>query len=323
MKQILSALLAVLLCLTAACGAAEAGGTHARTITRFELYRNGDIAYDSYEIAALGSGYRVSVNGGESQSIDDETVDALCRVVEAYDLFKWDGFDRERSDVLDGEGFRLEIDFADGTSIRAQGDNAFPENYFAAIGEMQEILDGAGASRPAALRGFLERLGTLMSPKRERVVGTDIAFEDITEFYYTYESSTALPEYQRYRFYVEDGKRLFYHETREGGGFPLTEEDITVSGTVALSEASWAAFCACVEGGTVRKREESLDDGDAGPWLYLYWNGDLSVYQEFSFASWGARADFEALCAALRDAPEGCNEGSNDAEREERQTGTG
>ena len=33
-------------------------------------------------------------------------------------------------------------------------------------------------------------------------------------------------------FYVEEGKHFFYHETREGGGWPQTEEDITASGTI-------------------------------------------------------------------------------------------
>lgn len=38
------------------------------------------------------------------------------------------------------------------------------------------------------------------------IVGNSIPFEGITDFYYTYDASTAPPHYQRYRFYVEDGK---------------------------------------------------------------------------------------------------------------------
>ena len=52
-----------------------------------------------------------------------------------------------------------------------------------------------------------------------KTVGIDIAFEDITDFFYTYDASTAPPHYQRYRFFAEDGKHYFYHETREGGGW--------------------------------------------------------------------------------------------------------
>ncbi|MBO4298371.1 MAG: hypothetical protein J5998_06200 [Clostridia bacterium] len=136
------------------------------------------------------------------------------------------------------------------------------------------------------------------------VVGADIAMEDITEFYYTYSSSTFPPDYQRYRFYVDDEARLFYHETRAGDHWPLTEEDVTVSGTMELSEAQWTAFFECLSGGTVKRREEHLESGDAGPWLYLYWKGDEGSCQEFAFPSWVAGAAFEAFCAELKEQAE-------------------
>ena len=137
--------------------------------------------------------------------------------------------------------------------------------------------------------------------KKERTAGRDFPLSDITEFYYTLSSSTDPPHYQRYRFYTEDGKHMFYHETREGGGWPQTEKDITASGTVTLTDDQWQQFLHLVEEGTVKAREESLDDGDEGPWLYLYWKNDRSKYQEYSFPSYGARLDFEEFCEALAD----------------------
>ena len=92
----------------------------------------------------------------------------------------------------------------------------------------------------------------------EMIVGTDIAKRDIVDFCYTYSTSTAVPFYQRYRFYLEDGKKFFTHETREGGGWPQTEEDITFSGTIELTEADWAAFFACISEGEVRQRSDDL-----------------------------------------------------------------
>ncbi len=59
--------------------------------------------------------------------------------------------------------------------------------------------------------------------RAEIPVGTDIEAEDITDFYYTVSTSTATPFFLRYRFCAEDGKKTFYHETREGGGWPQTE----------------------------------------------------------------------------------------------------
>ena len=53
----------------------------------------------------------------------------------------------------------------------------------------------------------------LFSGKREKTVGKDIAIDDITEFYWTYATSTFPPEYQRYYFSAKDGMFRFYHET--------------------------------------------------------------------------------------------------------------
>ncbi|MBQ1300502.1 MAG: hypothetical protein IIY25_05280, partial [Erysipelotrichaceae bacterium] len=117
----------------------------------------------------------------------------------------------------------------------------------------------------------------------EKTVGRDIKIDDITEFYYTYSSSTNPPDYQRYRFYVDDGKYMFYHEARKGDHWPLTEDDITVSGKVELTEEQWKEFFGLLNNGKVKKREENLESGDPGPWLYLYWKKDGGEVQEFSF----------------------------------------
>ena len=57
-----------------------------------------------------------------------------------------------------------------------------------------------------------------------KTVGTDVKMPDITEFYFTYSSSTYPPEFQRYRFLVKNGAHLFHHEKREGDHWPLTEK---------------------------------------------------------------------------------------------------
>ncbi|MBQ2031659.1 MAG: hypothetical protein II483_05600, partial [Lachnospiraceae bacterium] len=139
--------------------------------------------------------------------------------------------------------------------------------------------------------------------KKEFVVGKDIAKEDILQFYYTYDSSTYPPEFQRYRFYTEGGKLLFYHEKREGDHWPLAESDATVTGTRELSAAEWDTMFSLLCGGTVRAREEHLESGGRGPWLFLYWKGDRGKIQEFTFASYEKQREFEAFCVALKGAP--------------------
>ena len=149
------------------------------------------------------------------------------------------------------------------------------------------VIGGKAPDAPPALQ------------KGELTVGEDIVFERITDLYYTYDASTFPPHYQRYRFYAAEGKHWFFHETREGDHWPLTEEDATVSGTRELTEAQWAGFLSLVSGGTVTKREESADSGGAGPWLYLYWDGDRGEYQVFGFSSREAETSFEELCGEL------------------------
>ncbi|MBO4686022.1 MAG: hypothetical protein J5628_05150 [Lachnospiraceae bacterium] len=136
--------------------------------------------------------------------------------------------------------------------------------------------------------------------KKEFVVGKDIAKEDILQFYFTYDSSTYPPEFQRYRFYTEGGKLLFYHEKREGDHWPLSESDATVTGTRELSAAEWDTMFSFLCGGTARAREEHLESGGRGPWLFLYWKGDRGKIQEFTFASYEKQREFEAFCVALK-----------------------
>lgn len=141
--------------------------------------------------------------------------------------------------------------------------------------------------------------GNLFS-KKEYIVGSDIRQEAITDFYYTYDSSTNPPHFQRYRFFIEEGKPFFYHETREGNSWPLQEEDISVSGKLALSEAEWDTFFGLMKDGVVKSREEDVSSGNAGPWLFLYWKNDQGKIQAFHFASWDIQKQFEAFCEELK-----------------------
>lgn len=117
--------------------------TAQRVISTFFLYRSGKIDYDTYRITHEQDGYRVSVNDGEEQAIDGASMDSLMRVVEDYDLARWDGFSESKIGVPDGEDFWLEIRLMDGTHILARGTNAYPEDYFPAMDAMEEILGSA------------------------------------------------------------------------------------------------------------------------------------------------------------------------------------
>lgn len=136
---------------------------------------------------------------------------------------------------------------------------------------------------------------------RQRTVGADISTSDVTEFYCTTAASTNPAFWQQYRFYMEGEQWWFFHETRQGSHWPLTEADTVIScGAKELSQQEYEQFTACISGGRVTKREESTDSGSKGPWLYLYWKGDKGKYQQFSFAEYSAQTAFEDLCEKLK-----------------------
>ena len=146
-------------------------------------------------------------------------------------------------------------------------------------------------------------LDLLLSGAGEKVVGKNIAAGDITDFYFTRENINYNADYQRYRFYREDGKCFFFHETRERPDEygPTTEDDRTAYGTAELTDGQWKAFFDHIAGGKVTKRSDSAESGDSGPWMYLYWSGDKGEIQEYSFASYADQGAFERFCEELRD----------------------
>ena len=134
----------------------------------------------------------------------------------------------------------------------------------------------------------------------EAEVGRDIAFDSILDFYWTLNPPFAISEYQRYRLYKEEGKHFLYHETREGS-WPQGEEDITEKGTLELQEEAWEAFCDLLSGGTALVRQEHLEDGDPGPWMYVYFEGGEKDGREFTFATPEKQAAFEQLCESIKE----------------------
>lgn len=158
---------------------------------------------------------------------------------------------------------------------------------------------------------------------KEKIVGADIKKEDITDFYYTEENINYDAFYQRYRIYDEDGKHMFFHETRERKGDygPCTDVDTTLTGTIELTDDQWSQFYNIVSGGTVRAREESAESGGTGPWLYLYWTNDKSKYQEFSFSSYENEKKFVDFCVSLISEDKSNDENSDNSSNGENSNG--
>lgn len=140
----------------------------------------------------------------------------------------------------------------------------------------------------------------LLWANKQKIVGKSISESDFKEFYYTYSTTVNPPEFQRYRIYIDNGRKMFYHEKREGDSVFLTEEDIAVSGVKELTSAQWDEFWNLISGGTVKNRTEDVSTGSSVPWLYLYWNGDKNKCQEFTFEDLEKEVEFEAFCLELK-----------------------
>lgn len=162
-----------------------------------------------------------------------------------------------------------------------------------------EKREGKGYMKILAVAVAVLIIAVFAAKGRQRTVGTDILLSDVTEFYYTTAASTNPASRQQYRFYMEGEQWWFFHETRQGSQWPLTEKDVTACGAKQLSQQEYEQFTACISGGSVIKRTENADSGSRGPWLYLYWKGDKGKYQQFSFADYAAQTAFEQFCAEL------------------------
>lgn len=144
-------------------------------------------------------------------------------------------------------------------------------------------------------------LGGCNETTKETITNRKIPFEDVTEFYYTIENINYNAFYQRYHFYVEDGKYMFHHETRERPNEygPTTENDITNSGTFELSDEEWRGFLSYLKDGIVSARKDNLESGDSGPWTFIYWKNDKGKFQVFDFSSYDKLTRFEEFCFTL------------------------
>lgn len=80
--------------------------------------------------------------------LEDEDAAALKTLMDEYSLREWNGFAKSNSFVLDGESFGLSAAFADGKTLQASGNNAFPRGYHEGAAAIKrffaEIMDKHG-----------------------------------------------------------------------------------------------------------------------------------------------------------------------------------
>lgn len=151
------------------------------------------------------------------------------------------------------------------------------------------------------LCGCRKKEETEVNSDTSRIEGTKVGMKDISDFYYTYENINYNAFYQRYRFYTEEGKHFFFHETRERKDDygPCEKADATKKGEFELNDEQWSAFYGLIKDGKANKRNDLAEDGDSGPWMFIYSEKLVKEGYEYHFASYDARCRFEDFCASL------------------------
>ncbi|MBR2571618.1 MAG: hypothetical protein IKE30_05765 [Clostridia bacterium] len=136
MRRCLSAILITILCGVSAAAGAETG--HA--LTRLFFSRWGEMKPRTFEVCWEENGCTIREDGGEPRPFAAELAAELAQAVADFDMEGWSGVYSTEYQVLDGEGFSLELEFADGTTVSASGDNAFPERYDEAENAMDAVF---------------------------------------------------------------------------------------------------------------------------------------------------------------------------------------
>ena len=109
-------------------------------LTRFYFSRGGYMVPQSREICFAEDGCAVRVDDNEPRPFDPAAAAELVQIIKDYRLDAWDGFHESDSRVLDGENFSLEMEYSDGTTVYASGENAFPDGYHAVTAALDDIL---------------------------------------------------------------------------------------------------------------------------------------------------------------------------------------
>lgn len=137
----------------------DKGSFLAEDMTRFSYTHTGMALPHiyAYEIEKEGDVYRLRADffdaenafeqvnlvweGEEYRAVIEEVYQKTRVLYQAHDLQSWEGFSQSYPGVSDGSGFSLFVDFQDGRTFMASGDNAFPPTYFEAEADLKAIME--------------------------------------------------------------------------------------------------------------------------------------------------------------------------------------
>jgi len=155
MRRLAGVLCLALLCLSACTATFETNAP----MSGFSFSHSGMHTGLMYTLSAAntdaGWQAQISLLGGEREHVlemMEADVERLAAIAVEHHLQAWSGFDKSDPRCLDGTGFRLRIDYADGKHMYAEGSNAFPKGYAAAKDDIldyfAELMEKNGIENP-------------------------------------------------------------------------------------------------------------------------------------------------------------------------------
>ena len=143
MKKIVCGALALLACAHAALAAQD--------VKSFFFATNGSsmahcVSYD-FSRASMTLVWEAP-NVTRSAKVTPAQYARLCALCDELGLKSWDGFSGTNSGVLDGDGFSVSVEFADGGRVHASGYMRFPRGYRMAKDALFSFFEGVLGGAP-------------------------------------------------------------------------------------------------------------------------------------------------------------------------------
>ena len=98
------------------------------------------ISLENDKYIAIIKPYGVSDDEELFTEVSSKVMEKISDVLKKYKVNKWDGFNKSDNNVMDGNGFNLNVQLLDGTTINASGYMMWPNNYSEVKNEINEIF---------------------------------------------------------------------------------------------------------------------------------------------------------------------------------------
>lgn len=108
----------------------------------FSMYNRSsyEIEYKDNKYMAIILPNRIPDENRLEVEISKDEVDRVIDILNKYDVSKWDGFDEDDKDVLDGNSFSFSLTTQDNKKIEAHGYMRWPDNYDEVQSELSTIF---------------------------------------------------------------------------------------------------------------------------------------------------------------------------------------